>query len=257
MSLPAESLAKAGPTATSAVPARSRMRVDCRNRDLAVASFGAPLDFSPARRSHDRALDPEAIDADAWDNEISMDTQILRREFSVDEFHRMAEAGVFGEGDRLELLDGEIVCMTPIGSRHAGCVNRLTSLLTAAVGTDAVVSVQNPVVCGDRTELQPDLAILKPRADFYSRTHPRPPDVYAVIEVADSSIGYDQGVKMAAYATAGIEALLIIDLGAKKVAVYRTPAGGTFRQHDVLRADDRLQVPGAAATKMRVGDFFD
>ena len=176
-----------------------------------------------------------------------MDTQLLRRAFSVDEFHRMAEAGVFGEDDRLELLDGDIVRMTPIGSHYAGCVNRLTSQLTAAVGAHAVVSVQNPVICGDRTELQPDFAILKPRADFYSRAHPRPQDVYALIEVADSSIGYDQGVKMVAYAMAGIPALVIIGLGSREVAVYRTPVGGTFRQHHVLRSDDMLQVPGVGS----------
>ena len=186
-----------------------------------------------------------------------MDTQLLRRAFSVDEFHRMAEAGVFGEEDRLELLAGEIVRMTPIGSHHAGCVNRLNRLLTAAVGTHAVVSVQNPVSCGDRTELQPDLGILKPRADFYSRAHPQPQDVYALIEVADSSIGYDQGVKMRTYAMAGIPALVIIDLGAKEVTVYRKPTDGTYRQHDVLRSNDRLQIPGVAGTDMKVGDLFD
>ena len=110
-----------------------------------------------------------------------MDTQLLRRAFSVDEFHRMVEAGVFGDDDRLELLDGEIVRMTPIGSHHAGCVNRLNRLITAAVGTHAVVSVQNPVICGDRTELQPDLAILKPRTDFYSCAT-RPVDVCPDVE---------------------------------------------------------------------------
>ena len=186
-----------------------------------------------------------------------MDTQLLRRAFSVDEFHRMAEAGVFGEDDRVELLDGDIVRMTPIGSRHAGCVNRLNGLLTTAVGPDGVVSVQNPVVCGDRTELQPDLGILKPRTDFYSRAHPRPPDVYALIEVSDTSIGYDRGAKMLAYAMAGIPALVIIDLDARAVAVYQTPVNGTYRQHHVLRSDDMLQVPGVAAARMRVGDLFD
>ena len=75
--------------------------------------------------------------------------------------------------------------------------------------------------------------------------------------MADSSIGYDQGVKVLAYAMAGIPALVIIDLGAREVAVYRTPADGTYRQHDVLRSDDMLQVPGVAAAKMRVGDLFD
>ena len=186
-----------------------------------------------------------------------MDTQLLKRAFSVDEFHRMAEAGVFGEDDRLELLDGEIVRMTPIGSPHAGCVNRLNRLLTAAVGSDALVSVQNPVVCGDRTELQPDLAILRSRPDFYSRAHPRPEDVHALIEVADSSIRYDEGVKLQAYALAGIPALLIVDLGARVVTVYRTPLGGTYRQSDVLRADDALHVPGVQAVDTRVADLFD
>ncbi len=97
-----------------------------------------------------------------------MDTQVLRRAFSVGKFHWMAEVGVFGENDQLKLLAGEIIRMTPTGSCHAGCVNRLTRLLTAALGSDAVVAVQNPVVCSDRTELQPDLAILKPRPGFYS-----------------------------------------------------------------------------------------
>ena len=101
-----------------------------------------------------------------------MDTQVLKRAFSAGEFHRMAEAGVFGENDQLELVGREIVRMTPIGSRHAGCVNRLIRLLTAALGSDAVVAVQNPVVCSDQTELQPDLEILKPRPDFYSQAHP-------------------------------------------------------------------------------------
>jgi len=112
-------------------------------------------------------------------------------------------------------------------------------------------------ICGDRTELQPDLAILKPRTDFYSRARPRPHDVYALVEVADSFIGYDQGVKMLASAMAGIPTLVIIDLGAREVAVYRTPADGTYRQHAVLRSDDRLQMPGAAAAYMRVRDLFD
>ena len=186
-----------------------------------------------------------------------MDTQVLKRAFSVGEFHRMAEAGVFSEDDRLELLAGEIVRMTPIGSRHAGCVNRLNRLLTTAVGTDAVVAVQNPVVCSDQTELQPDLAILKPRADFYSHSHPRPQDVFALIEVADTSVGYDRGVKMLAYARAGIPALVIVDLAARAIDVYSAPADGVYCTHRVLSADDILTVPGVAAVKTRVGHLVD
>ena len=111
-----------------------------RNHDVAARGFRFPLPSSAARSSHESPPSPEGLDANACDNENSMDTQLLRRAFSVDEFHRMAEAGVFGEEDRLELLAGEIVRMTPIGSHHAGCVKRLTSQLTAAVGTHALGS---------------------------------------------------------------------------------------------------------------------
>ena len=103
------------------------------------------------------------MNATACDNENGLETQVLERAFSVDEFHRMAEAGGFDEDDLLELLDREIVQMTPIGSRCGGCVSRLNRLLTAAIGTAAVVVVQNPVVCSNNTALQPDLLILQPR----------------------------------------------------------------------------------------------
>ena len=186
-----------------------------------------------------------------------MDTKLLEGTFTVDEYHQLAKAGVFAEDDRLELLDGEVVQMTPIGSRHAGCVNRLNRLFTSAAGVDAVVAVQNPVVCNDWTEFQPDLAILRPRADFYSREHPRPPDVYAFIEVADSSLGYDRGPKLRAYARAEIPTLVIIDLGGRAVAVYQTPAAGAYRQHDVLHADDMLRIPAVATADLKVGDLFD
>ena len=186
-----------------------------------------------------------------------MDTQVLKRAFSVGEFHRMAEAGVFGENDRLELLAGEIVRMTPIGSHHAGCVNRLTRLLTAALASDAVVAVQNPVVCSDRTELQPDLAILKPRPDFYSQAHPQPHDVVVVFEVADTSAGYDRNVKMPAYACAGVPALVTVDLAARAVDVYSAPADGVYREHVALAPNDVLIVPGVGTLSIQVGQLVD
>src|SRR5918997_6720202 len=120
-----------------------------------------------------------------------MSVQIARRHFTVDDFYRMLEAGILTEDDRVELIDGEIIEMSPIGSRHASCVMRLNAVLTKRLGDTAIVNVQNPLRLSTRSEPLPDCSLLKPREDFYSRAHPTPDDVLLVVEVADSSIGYD------------------------------------------------------------------
>jgi Uma2 family endonuclease len=127
---------------------------------------------------------------------------IPRRRFTIDEYHRMGEAGVLSEDDRVELLDGEIVQMTPIGAPHASCVDRLNALLARRLGKSAIVRVQNPIILDRRSEPQPDLALLAPRSDFYSGAHPRPRDVLLAIEVMDASRGYDRTLKLSLYARA-------------------------------------------------------
>jgi Uma2 family endonuclease len=107
--------------------------------------------------------------------------------FTVDDFHRMGEAGIFSEDDRVELLDGEIIEMTPIGSRHAACVDRLNRLLTSRLGTAAIVRIQSPVRLDDRSEPQPDITVLQSRTDFYEQAHPGPQDILLLIEVMDRS----------------------------------------------------------------------
>ena len=111
-----------------------------------------------------------------------MAVQLLRRRFTVHEYHRMGQVGILGEDDRLELLDGEIVEMAPIGSRHQSVVNRLNSLFANSVGDSAVVSVQGPVRLEDRSEPQPDLMLLRKRVDFYASAHPGPQDVLLLVE---------------------------------------------------------------------------
>ena len=106
-----------------------------------------------------------------------MPVEVQKHLFTVREFHQMAQGGVFGEDDRVELLAGEILEMTPIGSRHAGCVNYLTHTLAVQLGASVIVSVQNPLILDDSSEPQPDLLILRPRADFYRGGHPTPDDV--------------------------------------------------------------------------------
>lgn len=112
----------------------------------------------------------------------------------------MAQAGILAEDDRVELIDGDLIDMRPIGSRHAGAVSRLTSLFGAGVGAEAIVSVQNPVQLDRYSQPQPDLALLRPRADFYAESHPQPADVLLIVEVAEASLDYDRDVKVPLYA---------------------------------------------------------
>src|SRR5580704_10507425 len=132
-----------------------------------------------------------------------MSVQVERRVFTVEEYHRMAEAGILSEDDRVELTDGEIIKMSPSGSRHVACVNRLNAVLTSAIGRAAIVSVQNPFAVNDYSEPQPDIVILKPRNDFYAHSLPTAQDLLLIIEVADTSLSYDRNVKVPAYARAG------------------------------------------------------
>jgi hypothetical protein len=134
-----------------------------------------------------------------------MGVQLARRLFTVAEYHKMAEAGILSEDDRVELLEGEIVAMSPIGSRHAGTVKRLLDQFIPLQGARRVIlSVQDPIRLGEYSEPQPDLALLRPRADFYASSHPGPEDVLLIIEVADQSAAVDREVKVPLYARWGI-----------------------------------------------------
>ena len=185
-----------------------------------------------------------------------MDTQVLRRLFSVDEFHQMAEAGVFGEGDRLELLDGEIVQMTPIGSRHAACVDRLTDVFSERCRAIAIVHVQNPLVLSEGTECYPDVVLLRRRPDFYNDALPRPADVVLVVEVADTTGDYDRGVKVPRYAHAGIPEVWVVDLRARAVDVYRQPAGDAYRDEQRAGPGESLAVPGVHDQQIAIDDVL-
>ena len=153
--------------------------------------------------------------------------------FTVDTFRRLGEVGVLREDDRVELVDGQVVAMSPIGDSHAACVRRLNRLLTRNLADLAVIDVQNPVVLGARDQPQPDVTVLRPRADGY-RQHPRAADVVLIIEVADTSLAYDRDVKIPLYARAGIAEVWLVDLDGARIEVYRTPSGDGYRDTRVL-----------------------
>jgi len=164
-----------------------------------------------------------------------------RRRFSVDDYHRMAALGLIGPGERTELLDGEVVHKMPISSAHAGCVKRFNALLIRLVADRAIVGVQDPVRLDDRSEPEPDLSILRPRADAYGSAHPVPADILWLVEVADRSRQLDRAVKVPLYAAAGVPEVWLVDLAAGAVEVYRDPDAAGFRlmhrhgRGDVLR----------------------
>ena len=159
-----------------------------------------------------------------------MAVQLLRRSFTVAEYHRMAEAGILREDDRVELVEGEIVQMTPIGSRHAACVMRLVQLLSRQLGQGVLVNVQNPIRLGEYSEPQPDVTLLRFRPDFYAQSHPGPTDVLLAVEVAETSAVYDRDVKLPLYARAGIPEVWLVDLSAEGMEVHRDPTAQGYRQ---------------------------
>jgi Uma2 family endonuclease len=153
---------------------------------------------------------------------------VTRRPLTVAEYHRMGDVGILAEDDRVELIEGQLVAMTPIGSNHSGTVNSLNRRLVMAVGDRGVVAVQNPVQLDDLSEPQPDFAVLKPREDDYRNATPRADDVLLVIEIADSSLDYDRAVKRALYARHGIPEYWLVNVGGNEVEVCREPAGDHY-----------------------------
>lgn len=136
----------------------------------------------------------------------------MKRRFTVREYYRMAQAGILTKDDRVELLEGEIVEMAPIGPRYAGAVDRLTELFVRNFAGAALTRVQNPIHLDEHTEPQPDLALLRPRADFYTTGHPTPEDILLVVEIAETSADVDRDVKMPLYARSGIPEAWLVDL---------------------------------------------
>jgi Uma2 family endonuclease len=148
--------------------------------------------------------------------------------FTVDDYHRMAEVGILREDDRVELLDGQIVALSPIGPRHAATVARIQELFTRLAGARTTVWGQNPVRLNRYAEPQPDVALLAPRRDFYAAAVPAPEDVLLLVEVADSSLRYDREQKIPAYAAAGIGEVWLVDLNAETIEVLRQPREGRY-----------------------------
>ena len=161
--------------------------------------------------------------------EETTQVEMKRRRFTVADFLRLAEVGFLADDERVELIRGEIIEMSPISEGHASTVMRLVSLLSRMFGQRALLSVQNPVQLDDATLPQPDVVLLRPRDDFYGQRHPGPEDTLLLIEVSDTTLTYDRRVKTALYSAAGVMEYWIINLQKRQIEVYREPQSEGYR----------------------------
>ena len=158
-------------------------------------------------------------------------TAPARHRLTVDEYHQMGEAGIFGEDDQVELIDGELIDMAPIGTQHAYIVNLLTRFFAKQASDERLVCVQNPIQLGDHGEPEPDVAVVANHN--YAKRHPQPQDIFLLIEVADISLDYEREKKIPFYARFGIPEVWIVNLRERQVEVHRDPATTENRYRNV------------------------
>jgi Uma2 family endonuclease len=185
-----------------------------------------------------------------------MSAQLEKWHFNVDQYYRLAEVGVLKPDDRVELIEGEIIRMSPIGSPHAACVTRLTQLLHQHVSGRVIISVQNPVRLSEYSEPVPDVALLKPRRDFYAAHHPAPEDVLLVVEVSDTRLLADRNIKMPLYARSGIAEAWLVNLPRKLVEVYFDSTDGSYRESFKFKQGEVLVSPTVLGLSLAVDEII-
>jgi Uma2 family endonuclease len=168
----------------------------------------------------------------------------------------MGEAGIFHPDARLELLEGEIYQMSPIGIPHAACVDFLSRFFNRHFGDRMIVRGQNPVRLSDLSEPQPDIALLRWRDDFYRSAHPTPADVLLVIEVADSTVETDRSYKIPLYASAGIPEAWLVNLPEERIELFAEPAGGVYQNNKIFSRGEEVQSHVVADLRVGVSDVL-
>ncbi len=179
-----------------------------------------------------------------------MAVTLTRHTINTDTYHRMIETGILSEHDRVELIHGEIITMSPVGKMHTAVVDRINKAFNRKIDTEAIVRVQSPIVIPNHSDPEPDITLLKPQPDFYASDYAQPDDVLLIVEVAKTSWDYDYQVKRPLYASAGIPELWLVNLNKHEIEVHRTPAPDTYKNITILQSGDEvpLPVPGIEAT---------
>lgn len=168
----------------------------------------------------------------------------------------MGETGIFPPDERLELIEGDIYEISPIGSPHAACVKYLSRLLNELFGKDSIVGVQDPIRLDDFSEPQPDLTLLRWRGDFYRNAHPTPADVLLVIEVADTTVETDRKVKIPLYARAGVPEVWLVNIPEEAVEIYSEPADDAYRVATRNARGEHAQSATLKELTLSVGELF-
>jgi Uma2 family endonuclease len=174
---------------------------------------------------------------------IAKPVPVQRYRFTVEQYHRMGELGLFAAAPRVELIHGEIIEMSPIKGPHADCVDKLAEWLIVNFHQHAVVRVQNPIALGNQSELEPDLALAIRKPEGYRQAHPVPSEVLLIIEVADTSAEKDRQIKLPLYAAAGIPEAWLVDLNASAVEVHTQPSEQGYSNIQIFRHGDVIQTP--------------
>jgi Uma2 family endonuclease len=182
--------------------------------------------------------------------------QVKNFRFNISQYHQMSETGILSENDKVELINGEIIEMSPIGRRHTACVNRLNSVFSQLLGKKVIIAVQNPITLNNLSEPQPDIALLKPRADFYESGHPQPQDVFLLIEVADRSLEYDRDVKIPLYASSGITEVWLVDIYEQVIIVYRYPSENGYSDIQKLSRGEKMSIQAFPEVNLVVDDIL-
>ena len=176
--------------------------------------------------------------------------------FTVDKYYAMADAGILKDNARVELIEGEIVEMAPIGNRHASCVDRLVDLLTLLTRQQAITRVQNPVHINEYSTVEPDLMLLNRRDDFYVSGRPRPSDVLLLVEVSDATLLYDRNVKLPIYAEAGIVEVWIVDLQSMQLEIFWQPSSDGYALSRILSSGDSVSPVAFPDVSLAVDDIL-
>jgi Uma2 family endonuclease len=187
---------------------------------------------------------------------VQIERRAERKKFSIEEYYRLAEAGILREDERVELLEGEIYEMPPIGWVHVNRVNRLTAVFSRNLGPSAIVSVQNPVQIGEFSAPQPDVVLLRPADDFITGRLPGPADVLLLVEVSDTSLDYDLEKKLPLYARAGIPEVWIVDVQAQTIRVYSNPDGDTYPGYREAKRGETLTPELLPEVSIRVEEIL-
>ncbi|MET0623255.1 MAG: Uma2 family endonuclease [Pyrinomonadaceae bacterium] len=188
--------------------------------------------------------------------EVAIPVRITRHRFTVNEYERMGQIGIFSEDERVELVCGEVIEMSPIGNRHAACVDAFAELLREQLGRSVIVRVQNPIRLDNYSEPQPDISILKRRDDFYRHAHPGPGDVLLVIEVSDTTLEYDRKVKVPLYARAGVPEVWVVNLSDERIEAHAAPSGGDYQSVNVYARGEEVQSRSLAALRVGVAEVL-